>query len=655
MKRLYTSGLFLVLLMLGLVPHQGDAPTRWALIVGVGDYANFGNEAGGDLPGATNDARNIHQVLTERWGFEDANVRLLLDLEATRSAIETSLTDWLPSVVQPGDLVLFYYAGHGSQTWDQNSDEEDGLDETLCPTDVLNGSSSKDIRDDELAGWINSLPTENVTVILDSCHSGTATRSLAPFARTRALERDPASDLAAERAAATAGTQTRGAAIAVGDPDSFGEGVLEIASAQSHQYATEAAFEGINGGLPLMGGAFTTPFVQQLWQVPLNTSYEEVFELTLQVMKQRNFEQKPQITNERRAQRPVFAVAAPAAPVVSTASNGVSDNSAPVPVVLPSGAVPVLATNGSTIELGGGSAAGVTVGSLYHTGKNLVRVDRVTPNAAFASVVPGGARGMGADANDLERIAVGVAHLIAYDYPDPTLSVTVADLPTSVRSELSAELSGTAGLVLQPDTAQIADLIIRSEGSDFVVIGLDGSLRHSVEQSGSTASELARILEKELSAQRVAVLDNPARPFPVELSFGGPENQFDIGDNVEFRLSAARDGYLTIVDVDPAGAVNIVFPNQLDGNNRVQAGQPIVIPTPAMGFQFQAAEPAGRGIVRVFVTDRPLDIPSNGGTIEAEHLIGALREAAGAAPVAGSDAIMVDSWATASVVYDITR
>ena len=32
---------------------------------------------------------------------------------------------------QAGDNVVIFYAGHGSQMWDESGDEDDGLDETL--------------------------------------------------------------------------------------------------------------------------------------------------------------------------------------------------------------------------------------------------------------------------------------------------------------------------------------------------------------------------------------------------------------------------------------------------------------------------------------------------------------------------------------------
>ena len=115
-------------------PHNSTAPARWALLIGVGDYQNFGAEIGGDLPGATWDARRMRDVLVARWGYDAARVKLVLDHDATRARIKSEITEWLPSVVKPGDQVLVFFAGHGSQTWDVNGDEEDGLDETFCPT-----------------------------------------------------------------------------------------------------------------------------------------------------------------------------------------------------------------------------------------------------------------------------------------------------------------------------------------------------------------------------------------------------------------------------------------------------------------------------------------------------------------------------------------
>ena len=44
---------------------------------------------------------------------------------------------------KPNDSLFLHYSGHGGQQWDENGDEEDGMDEYICPVD------GKNIVDDE--------------------------------------------------------------------------------------------------------------------------------------------------------------------------------------------------------------------------------------------------------------------------------------------------------------------------------------------------------------------------------------------------------------------------------------------------------------------------------------------------------------------------
>ena len=66
--------------LLAFGPTERVAPTHWALIVGISDYTHFGDEAGGDLPGAVDDARRVRDVLVERWEFPEENIRMLLKM-----------------------------------------------------------------------------------------------------------------------------------------------------------------------------------------------------------------------------------------------------------------------------------------------------------------------------------------------------------------------------------------------------------------------------------------------------------------------------------------------------------------------------------------------------------------------------------------------
>ena len=78
----------------------------------------------------------------------------------------------------PNDVVYIHYSGHGSQVEDLNGDEpDDQLDETIVPQDGRT-EGVPDITDDELEAILSQLKTSQAVVVLDSCHSGTATRGL---------------------------------------------------------------------------------------------------------------------------------------------------------------------------------------------------------------------------------------------------------------------------------------------------------------------------------------------------------------------------------------------------------------------------------------------------------------------------------------------
>ena len=660
MRHLRVGLVCLSALGMGFLPQQERPAQRWALIVGVGDYQNYSDAS--DLPGARNDARGIYQVLTERWGFDEKNIRLLLDSAATRAAIQEGLTTWLPSVVRPSDLVVFYYAGHGGQSWDQDGDETDGLDETICPTDALRGSTARDIKDDEIGAWLGALPTSNVTVIFDSCHSGTATRALTPHARTRAIERNLA-EIPREEAV---GVATRGAPRAAAGKaglDYLGDAVFEIAAAQPDQSSMETLFEAPHGGLPRPGGVFTTNFLKYLWQVPVGTSYEEVFRLTRASVKEGGFAQNPQLSTGVTRSTPLFALgrgaklalassdAAPSTPMVTQLPTG----SAPRPsqaLAATAGARPVsvVAIQGrDTLQIGGGTSAGITVGSVYRIGNAAYRVARVSLQRAFAAAIA--TRGI--DGVSGAPPAVGSpVELVAYAYPEIGLRVSVADLPAATRSAIATAIASLRSISLETDPEAVTDLLLRRQGGGLVVLSRDGFVRRNI--PGGEIGEVAAHLRQELGARRLSSLENPAHPFAVDFTFSDDGTRFRVGDRAHFRIRSARDGHLTIVDVDAAGKVNVLFPRAEIGTaNRIRAGQEILIPDASAGGTFEMAPPVGRGIVRAFVTERPLSIPfQEADAPQAELIAKALREAVGAGATS-STSVPVSNWSTASIAYEI--
>lgn len=143
------------------------SPKR-ALCVGINDYPYEGN----DLNGCVNDALAWAELLTKRFGFPKSDIKILLDSEATKKNIMNRLKSLLTGA-KSGDVLVFTNSSHGSYVADISGDEEK-YDEILCPYDI----EENHILDDELRDLISGLKDGvNITVILDNCHSGTATRA----------------------------------------------------------------------------------------------------------------------------------------------------------------------------------------------------------------------------------------------------------------------------------------------------------------------------------------------------------------------------------------------------------------------------------------------------------------------------------------------
>ena len=159
------------------------APVHQALLIGINQYSSPDVPA---LGGSLNDIAAMRQVLLTRYGFNESEIRTLLDEQATRDGILQALRD-LVQQSSPDDIIYIHFSGHGSQVEDADGDESDGLDETIVPYDGRT-SNVPDITDDELGEILGELKSNNVLIILDSCHSGSGTRSVA--VRTRSIPKD---------------------------------------------------------------------------------------------------------------------------------------------------------------------------------------------------------------------------------------------------------------------------------------------------------------------------------------------------------------------------------------------------------------------------------------------------------------------------------
>lgn len=142
----------------------------YAVLVGVGRYQE---PSVNPLNGPPKDVKKMEDFLRKRYGI--TNFKILVNDRATKGRILKAMA-WLARVPGPEDVAIFYFSGHGSRIPDLDGDEADGLDETIAPYDVSTKPESH-ISDDEIGLWINRVRSRKLTVILDSCHSGTGFKS----------------------------------------------------------------------------------------------------------------------------------------------------------------------------------------------------------------------------------------------------------------------------------------------------------------------------------------------------------------------------------------------------------------------------------------------------------------------------------------------
>ncbi|MFS4456347.1 caspase family protein [Maribacter sp. 2304DJ31-5] len=174
-----------------IVQSEIENPKKYALLVGINKY-----EYATDLKGCENDIILMENLLINKFGFNEKNIKKLLNENAKRDSIIDSFEDHLLDKVKENDVVVFFYSGHGAQIQNlsvESANEIDKLEEILVAHDFEDSPNKpfKGILDDEINGVLLRLSqiTDNVTFILDACNSAGASKSLGSVRRIEAKPR----------------------------------------------------------------------------------------------------------------------------------------------------------------------------------------------------------------------------------------------------------------------------------------------------------------------------------------------------------------------------------------------------------------------------------------------------------------------------------
>ncbi|PWV56007.1 caspase family protein [Chitinophaga sp. S165] len=154
----------------------------YALLVGINQY--HPDTDINPLSGCENDVKRFEEYLGQLFPEEKRTIKTLSGHQATRDEVIGQFKEVLiDASIQPGDIALFYFSGHGSYARSNPAfDEFDvlGLDETLVLYDSR-CDGNYDLADKELALLLHKIPQgADIVCIIDSCHSGSITREFEP-------------------------------------------------------------------------------------------------------------------------------------------------------------------------------------------------------------------------------------------------------------------------------------------------------------------------------------------------------------------------------------------------------------------------------------------------------------------------------------------
>jgi hypothetical protein len=603
-------------------------PRKLALLVGINAYP--ASSLLSPLKGCVTDVELQRHLLLHRFGFNPQDILTLTDQQATRQGILTAFEEHLIKQAKPGDVVVFHFSGHGSQVADPDRDTPDGLNSTFLPVDSVlppgfpsKGGTVKDIMGHTLFLLMYALQTENVTVVLDSCHSGGGTRGNLRI-RSRSggntLEPDPL-ELDYQKQWLTRLNlspqefmQRRRQGIARG---------VAIASAKRDQLAADAPFS------DFYAGAFTYLMTQYLWQEPgtavVNSAIPTIARSTTRLSSSEQepiFEVKP---GSRHEQQLIYFSPKQTVPAEAVITKVEGDRAE----LWLGGLAPqsLTAFNRDAI-LTAVDSQGRVQGQVKLEGRNgLVGQGKLLSAAKPGSLLQEQVRGIPTDLS----LLIGLGSSLGRDMDEARQALQALRWVTPVPLQ-----QGEVHFILERTSNGSIGLF--SPGMDAVP-GSFGAAREAIAAAITRlqpkfktllAAQLFKLtLNSNSSRLNVTVTMTPmgqkqviasaltnragnvSRTNLTSMSSKTP-TRLPIGTSVQLSLRnhESRDLYFNVLVIGATGEMSVIFPNQWTASSevmRVKARQTLLIPNTGDPFKLVTQAPAGMTEVLIIASSSPLE------------------------------------------------
>lgn len=596
------------------------------------------------LWGCVSDIDRIQGFLQHSLGVPDAQIVRLTSSKSPDGETSLESPDHWPTYdnivkafesltqnAEAGDQVYIHYSGHGGRTLTTDSFKpikgEQGLDEVLVPMDLGN-SEGHYLRDTELHYLITRMVEKGilVTVVLDSCHSGGATRNTtidnekgaAGVRGAGVIDTLPRAQdsLVASDAELTAAWQlkpnTRNVESKAGwllEPN----GYTLIAACRANEYANEIVFEGSE-----KNGALSYWLVDSLKQIGSTFTYAKLHNRLLTKVHGHFIEQTPLLEGE--GDRVVFGL-----------TNHYRSHSIPILRII----------DGDRIVLNAGLAQGVHEGSqfaIYPFGE--ADLTNTASRLAVASITKVSATE--SEATLLEKTAEVAVDSQAVLLDAGTIklrgkirlvnaensSTEQAEALQRVAPLLSTQTSGaTISLAAETDTP---DYVVTIRSNEYVICDASGSevpnllpplqisepdaarrvferLSHLVKFMNVYEldnNEPLSAISRKLSVELVEKPSNFVPGEPVKLQpFSSLGQNISLAHN-EWALLRIRNDYsaalnVTVLDLQPDWGISQIYPGRAASFETIDPGQSIVLP---MLVKLPEGLEFGRDTIKVFAT-----------------------------------------------------
>lgn len=553
-----------------------------------------------DLRGAVNDVETMREILLTRFDFSPENIIVLVDKDATRDAILKEL-ERLVAETQPQDFVYLHYSGHGSQVEDLNGDErDDSQDETILPHDARTGEVT-DITDDELGAFLAQLKAEKALIVLDSCHSGTATRGLLA---TRSVPADTRVDLYRARQSEV---MTR-AIVQLDTPERY----VLLSGAASHQSALDGPLEGVYHGF------FSFALAKSLGTARSDVTPSELHRGIEQI-----YEQVSENFGGLAIPEPQFEASSDLLQRSIFPAEAATESSKPSRPFLE-----VAAESAGTVRLLRGLSLNASTGSTW-------------------AIYPSG----DADFAPGEGIAIATVILIEGSDAIAEIDPRTANVPAGCRAIAAAPAPPPAQVFVrwgagEPMECARLEKQITARLPEVVFVSEDNFARFILEVSHTTirvfdaagmaivnefpmrnneevVERLAGLFSRSLKASSLLSITNPSSYLVIDARVAGrdPGDKMKVlkdGDkrtnrnSLMLEISASSACYITIVDVDPEGGINLLLPNSYTNaeflpHGYLRVNETVRIPDSIekmndAGFHWDCKPPYGIDTIQIFAS-----------------------------------------------------